>query len=146
MAPGSSREFIVRVLTHDVEVVAITLSISFDPLYLGVTDSDTRPFAPGVQIQSHPENPLTWFIVENVADDTNGTIRYTAGSENPVSTDFNLAVITFKAKGVPTPSGEPTRVVFIVRNGDETVAAKSGQQLLNTKEDFIGASVIIGGS
>lgn len=143
MSTGDTVELTVRVLTHGVEVTAVSVSLAFDPHFLEVVDADTRRFRPGVQIRSHPDNPLDQFTVENEADNANGAIRYTVGAVEPVSHDFGLAIVTFKAKGETV--GIPTEVVFVVENGDETAVSKSGALLLAAKEDFPGAFISIGG-
>ena len=140
MAPGEEGPFTVQVRSAGEEVTAASLSMTFDPTRLEVVDS--LP-AGGVQIAPHPDNPLTQFTVENEVDNAAGTIKYTVGSQIPASGDFNLAVITFRAKDNPTAPGAPTEVVFLVDNGDETAITWSGQQLLAASSDFIGAWISI---
>ena len=144
MVPGGTQDYTVRVLTHGVEVTTAQLSMTFDTQYLEVVDSSGNPTT---QIQPHPDNPLTQFTLENTADNTTGTIRYSVGSPAGVSSDFNLAIISFKAKANETPVGNPTQVAFLVDNGNQTAVSKSGQQLLANTSNFTGAyvSVVVSG-
>ena len=150
MAPGSTIDFTVKVLTPGVEVAAITLSIRFEPEFIEVVDAVPITFVPGVQIQAHPETPFPSgvsgvFTIDNEADNTKGTIRYTVGGITPASATFNLAIISFRAKETPTPVGSPTEVVFLVSADRETQVSKSGKLLLKNTEDFTGAFISIEG-
>ncbi len=143
MIKGETVELTVRVLPNGVNIQAVSISLSFDPEFLEVVDALSRS---GVQILSHPDNPLDQFIPENKADNTNGTIRFTGGATNTVSNEFNLSVITFKAIETVTPTSSPTEVVFLVKNGDETQASTSGAALLATTENYTAAFISIGES
>lgn len=83
MIKGETVELTVRVLTHGTEINAVGISMTFDPQFLEVADADTRTTPPGVQILSHPDNPLDQFIIENEADNAVGIIRFTAGGAEP---------------------------------------------------------------
>ena len=81
---GDTVDFIVRVLPNGELVQAVSLSMTFETQFLEVVDTDFRPTKPGVQIQSHPGNPLTDFTIDNIADNIGsggiGTINFTMGS------------------------------------------------------------------
>ena len=147
---GDTVDFIVRVLPNGELVQAVSLSMTFETQFLEVVDTDFRPTKPGVQIQSHPGNPLTDFTIDNIADNIGsggiGTINFTMGSQIGASGDFNFAIITFRAKE-NAPSGSPTEVVFRVdptSQHSETAVSRSGipQLLLNTT-DFPGAWISV---
>ncbi len=148
IVPGSTVDFTVKVLTPGVEIAAVTLSISFDPDFIEVVDAVPSPFVPGVQIQPHPLTPFPAgvggvFTLDNTADNSSGTIRYTVGGTTAVAADFNLAIVSFKAKQVETPEGSPTEVVFVVRNGQDTAVSTSGALLHKARENFAGAFISI---
>ena len=153
MTPGDTTDFTVRVLPNGEMVQAVSLSIWFDTQLLEVVDTDFRPTKPGVQIRSHPDNPLSDFTIDNLADNIGsggiGTINFTMGSQIGTSDDFNFAIITFRAKE-STPLGNPTDVVFKVDptlQHSETAVSRSGiPQLLTNTSDFTGATITIGGS
>ena len=144
MVPSGIEYYTVRVLTHGVELTAAQFSMTFDAQYLEVVDSTGNP---ATQIRPHQDSPLTQFTLENIADNTNGTIRYSVGSATGVANDFNLAIISLRAKSPATPVGAPTQVTFLVDNGNETAVSKSGQQLLANTSNFTGAyiSVVVSG-
>ena len=141
MSPNGSADFTVRVLTHGAEVDTASISIAFDAGHLEVLDALG---APGVQIEPHPASPFAGFETENVVDNGNGTIRYTVGSNVPITDDFDLAIITFRAKAGPTPRGDPAQVTFLVSNGDDTALVRDGEQVLAATEDYPGAWISIG--
>ena len=115
----------MRILPSGEEVTGATISMTFAPELVQVVDAD--PFTEGVQIQGLPPLQL---VVENVVDNVNGTIRYTAGTTSTgPSTDFNLALITFEALDVATTPDMPTEVAFVVGPTD-TGVSRAGQQLL----------------
>ena len=150
MPPGSTGDFIVRVLTPGVDMTAVQISMTFDAQFLEVVDANPGPFAPGVQIEpilDSPFHPLIpgSFTLDNTADNVNGTIRYTVGNATPTSGDFALARIIFRAKGPPTPVGFPTQVIFLVTGGNDTQVSKSGELLLMNTTDFTGAFISIPG-
>ncbi len=122
MIPGATTDFTVRVLPNGAEVTAVQLSMAFDARFLEVVDS--LPQTGGVQIGPHPgspfPSPIDGFTLDNVVDNINGTIRYAVGNATPVSGDFDLATISFRAKAGPTTAGSPTEVVFRVTDGDDT--------------------------
>ncbi len=138
---GTTGDFTVRVITSGVEVTGVSLSIKFNPQSLEVVDAD--PSTPDVQIQPHPQNPLNQFTFDNVADNTNGTIIFTVAKAPPGPTaDFNLALVTFRAK-VETGSN-PAQVVFVVdEKGNETSASRAGKLLLKDIADFPGTCVAV---
>ena len=145
LAPGETISFTVQVQTLGEEVTGVTLVMAFDQTFLEVVDTDI--FEAGVQIQEHEDNPLKDFKVENIADNVNGTIRFTFGDPTPVSGTFDLAIITFTAKDDLTPAGSPTEVVFLVDDsGSQTSAGKSGDVFLGETSDYVGAYVQVGGS
>ena len=136
---GATEDFTVRVITNGASVAGVTLSMTFESPYLEVVDA-----VPGglVQIASHPDNPLTLIALPHSADNTRGTITFNAVA--PLGTpgtsdDFNLAIITFRAKNNPTTAGDPTKVMFLVNNGDETSVSSAGALLLKNTGDFPGA-------
>ena len=141
MTPGGSTDFTVRVLTHGAEVDVASISMAFEAADLEVVDALG---AAGVQIQPHPASPFVGFETENVVDNAAGTIRYTAGSNVPTTDDFDLAIITLQAKAGPTPRGDPSQVVFLVSNGNDTAVVREGQQVLAATEDYPGAWISIG--
>ena len=127
MPSGGSQDFTVRILPSGEEVTGATISMTFAPELVQVVDAD--PFTEGVQIQGLPPLQL---VVENVVDNINGTIRYTAGTTSTgPSSDFNLALITFEALDVATPPDMPTEVAFVVGPTD-TGVSRAGQQLLRS--------------
>ena len=67
------------------------------------------------------------------------------GNASTADADFDLARITFRAKGPLTSVGFPTEVVFLVFSGDETQVSKSGQLLLKNTSDFTGAFIEVTG-
>ena len=148
IVPGSTVDFTVKVLTPGVEITAVQLSISFDPQFIEVVDAVPLTFVSGVQIESHSTSPFHpnipgTFTLDNIADNIEGTIRYTIGNSNPAATDFNLAIISFKAKEAATPVGSPTAVVFVVQDGLDTAVSKSGALLHKARENFAGAFISI---
>ena len=139
LQPGEVVDFTVRVLTNGQEVTGVTISMTFDPRFLLVVDSDDMTF--GDQIDGLPPLDL---VVENVADNDAGTIRYTAGTTSTgPSTAFDLALVSFEALDVETPPGMPTEVVFVV-GAHDTGASSAGKQLLREKSDFTGAWIAVG--
>ncbi len=143
MSLGSTKDFSVRVLTHGVEVTAVSILVSFDPLFLEVVDRDRNR---ATRVTPHPNTPFPDdlpgnFVLDNEVDNSTGTLRYTVGSVKPAVGDFGLVLITFHALGV-TAQG-PTEVRFLVEDGNKTAVAKSGQQLLKEREDFVGAAISI---
>ena len=142
MAAGGTQDFEVAVFPHGRDVTVVSISMEFDPTLLEVVDADGDD-TNGTQIEPHPGNPLRAFEIENQVDNAAGTIRYTVGDTVPVSFDFPLAIITFRAKDGTTAPGEPTMVDFRVDNSRETSVAFSGIQLLRESEDFPGAWIEI---
>ena len=142
--PGETLEFTVQLLPLGEEVTGFNLSMTFAAQFLEVLDSD--PDRMGVQIASHPDNPLS-LVLTNRVDNDKGRITFAAGSlpgsAELISGAVNLAVITFMAKDVPTTPGSPTEVVFLVDNGRETAISKSGKQLLENTSNFTGAWIKI---
>ena len=151
MASGDTIDFTVKVLTAGVEIKAVQLSMTFDTRFLEVVDAVPSPFVPGVQIQPHPETPFPagvagFFTLDNEADNATGIIRYTVGGTTAAAADFDLAIITFRAKDELTLAGIPTKVVFVVQDGKDTAVSKSGALLHKAMEDFTGAFISIQGS
>ena len=141
MSIRTTADFTVRVLTNDTEVTGVTLSMSFNPQFLEVVDKAGNPAG---QIQPHPDTLLTGVPSVNQVDSTNGTILFTVGSAAPVSSNFNLANVTFRAKDTATPAGVPTKVVFVVRDDDETrVSNSTSTLLLNNTSDYTGTRISI---
>ena len=137
VALGETFSFDVNVLTSGILVSGVSLSMTFKTAFLEVVDAQARP---GVQIQPHPGNPLTQFEIENEADNSAGTIRYTVGSTVGTPNDFPVAIITFRAKA-PTSGGTPTPVTFLVEDGNETSASRTGALLLEDRAPYTGALV-----
>ena len=135
---GEPVELTVRVLTNGQEVTGVTISMTFDPRFLSVVDSDDS--AAGDQIKGLAQLGV---VVENQADNDAGTIRYTAGTFSGGPTeDFDLASITFRARDEATPVGELTLAVFVVGALD-TGASSVGKQLLRETSDFTGAWIAV---
>ena len=136
---GNTMDFTVHVVTHGVKVSAITVSMIYAPAVLEVVDA----LAPaGLQIEPHPESPLSQFVVDNEVDNSDGTIRFTSGSITPATEDFDLVVVTFRAKAA-TGDGSLARVWFLVSGGDETQAANAGAPLLAKTANYVGAYILI---
>ena len=81
--------------------------------------------------------------MENTVDNTNGTIRFLAGSTNAASANFDLADFRLQVKADAPVEGPPTPIVFLVNGSAETSAARSGQELLANPTDFTGASISV---
>ena len=149
MPAGSTRDFIVRVLPHHLDVNTVGLSIKFDPVHLRVVDPNTNQ--PNDQIELHAESPLTFRLI-NSADNTAGTIRFTYSILNSTVRDpFNFAIITFQAKDVltgpspPASAGPPTEVEFVVNevvpDSETFISDTTGRSFLKNTDDFTGAWV-----
>ncbi len=140
MTLGGTADFTVRVLPGGALVNSVTISMRFNPTFLEVVDQN--PLTPAVEIRPHPANPLNFGVTENIADNINGTILFTAGHPSGASVDFNFAVVTFQAKNTETVVNIPTEVEFLVDDGNDTaVAAGAGHSVLENTEDFTGAWV-----
>ena len=115
LAVGETMDFTVHVITNGVAVNAVSFSMIFPPKILEVVDA----LAPsGVQIQAHPQSPFT-FVAPQEVSNSDGTIRFVAGTTGRVTGDFDMATVTFRAKKVPQ-DGNPALVVFLVRGSAET--------------------------
>ncbi len=106
MSIGTTVDYTVRVLTHGEEVSGVTLSMSFDPAFLEVVDESGNPA--GV-IRPHQESPMGVAPSVNQVDNATGAIRYTIAASAAVSTDFDLAIVSFKAKKNSDASGPSHR-------------------------------------
>jgi len=99
---GRNSEFTIDVMVEEIQDLAgVTFEIAFDPLVLQVVDAD--PNTPGVQVLPGTEfegkNPL---VSDNIADNENGTIKYTANVMNEASMfsgTGSLARIQFRVNG-----------------------------------------------
>ena len=125
---------------NSMEVTAASAILEFDPQYLEVVDAVAN--IPGVQVNSHPDNPLSQFVIEREANNVAGRIFFTSGAFDEATEDFNLAIITFRGVAA-TPADEDTLVTFQVDNGNETAASVDGRQLLENTEDFTGAWITV---
>ncbi len=98
IGPGGVTEVAIRI-ENVTGLYGVEVHLTFDPNYLEIQDAD--PDKEGVQIQAgdfpHPD-----FVVQNQADNTQGTIDYTITQMAPrgaVDGSGVLAKITFKTKG-----------------------------------------------
>ena len=140
LGSGGTRELVVVVLPNGRDVDVVSLVIGFDPSFLEVVDDEGNP---SDRIERHPESPLPRGTSENEVDNQTGTILYTDGYVSPVSEDFPVAIIRFRAKG-PITAGDHSQMVFLVDGNTETsVVGEIGTQLLRNTEDFTGAWINI---
>ena len=128
ISQGTELAFTVRVLTSGLKITVVSLVIGFDPELLEV-----------VQIQAHPNNPLNLFSIGGQANNEAGTFEFTVGAREPATTDFDVAIITFRALDQATEPGVPTEVVFLVDEDNETSVFKGKILLLANESDFTGA-------
>ena len=139
LTADETMDFTVHVVTNGVKVSAVTVSIIFAPQVLEVVDA----LAPaGLQIEPHPDSPISQFVVANEVDNSAGTVRFTSGGITPTTEDFDLAIVTFRAKAAAL-DGNAALVVFLVDGGAETQAAYVGAPLLAKTANYVGAYILI---
>jgi LysM repeat protein len=101
VGPGGTTEATIRV-ENVPRLYGAEVHLTFDPNYLEIQDAD--PDKPGVQLQTG-SFPAPDFVVQNQADNAQGTIDYAVSQlapREPLDGGGVLAVITVKAKSEGT--------------------------------------------
>jgi len=101
IGPEGTTEVTIRI-ENATRLYGVEVHLTFDPNYLEIQDAD--PDKPGVQLQTG-SFPAPDFIVQNQADNVQGTIDYAVSQlapREPVDGGGVLATITVKTKGEGT--------------------------------------------
>jgi LysM repeat protein len=101
IGPQGTTEVTIRI-ENATRLYGVEVHLTFDPNYLEIQDADLDK--PGVQLQTG-SFPAPDFIVQNQADNVQGTVDYAVSQlapREPVHGDGVLATITVKTKGEGT--------------------------------------------
>ncbi len=101
IGPAGTTEVAIRIESVT-RLYGVEVHLTFDPNYLEIQDAD--PDKPGVQLQTG-SFPAPDFVVQNQADNVQGTIDYAVSQlapREPVDGGGVLATITVKARGEGT--------------------------------------------